>query len=64
MRTLACAVSLSRDPASPRRDYSRRSGWPLPADEMRGAALIDFRAPRDMRVPPALRSLDIDPSPQ
>ena len=54
---LACANSLSRRPKTPPVDYSRRSGWPLPADEMRGAALVDFTPPRDMVTPPALRPL-------
>ena len=35
-------------------DYSDRRGFPLPADEMRGAALADFEAPEDMRTPAAL----------
>ena len=52
---LACARALSRAPQTPLVDYSRRSGWPLPAAEMRGAALQDFTAPRDMRIPEALR---------
>ncbi|MGH6611587.1 MAG: hypothetical protein ACRECQ_15180, partial [Burkholderiaceae bacterium] len=30
-------------------DYSDRSGFPRPADEMRGAARRDFETPRDMR---------------
>jgi hypothetical protein len=54
---LLCVSSLarSRHPAASAVDYSRRSGWPLPASEMRGTALDDFEAPRDMRIPPALR---------
>jgi len=52
---LACARALSGDPLRPAVDYSRRSGWPLPAAEMRGAALDDFMPPRDMRIPEALR---------
>lgn len=36
------------------RDYSARRGMPRPPAAMRGAAR-DFRAPRDMRVPEALR---------
>jgi hypothetical protein len=37
-------------------DYSRRSGFPRPVEEMRGAA-ADFRPPRDMRTPAMLRPL-------
>jgi len=53
---VACARGLSttRRPAR-RYDYSDRSGLPLPAAEMRGAALDDFEAPDDMRTPHALR---------
>ncbi|MCY7314429.1 MAG: hypothetical protein LH480_02055 [Rubrivivax sp.] len=54
---LACARSLSSATKAAAVDYSRRSGWPLPADEMRGAALVDFTPPRDMSTPPALRPL-------
>jgi hypothetical protein len=36
-------------------DYSDRSGFPKPASQMRGAALKDFEAPRDMRTPEPLR---------
>jgi hypothetical protein len=39
------------------RDYSDRSGFPRPPDAMRGAALADFEAPRDMRRPPGMRPL-------
>ncbi|KXV03146.1 hypothetical protein CR51_18245 [Caballeronia megalochromosomata] len=35
--------------------YSVRSGFPRPAEKMRGAARGDFEAPADMRVPEALR---------
>ena len=54
---LACASALSATTRRPARryDYSDRSGLPLPAAEMRGAALEDFEAPDDMRTPPALR---------
>jgi hypothetical protein len=54
---VACAQALSagtRQPAR-RHDYSGRSGLPLPAAEMRGAALDDFEMPEDMRTPAALR---------
>lgn len=39
------------------RDYSRRSGFPKPAQEMRGAAR-DFVVPEDFRTPKLLRPLD------
>jgi hypothetical protein len=53
----ACARALSATTRRPARryDYSDRSGLPLPAAEMRGAALDDFEAPDDMRTPAALR---------
>ncbi len=51
---VVCARSLSSQPAAPV-DYSDRSGYPRPVEEMRGAALADFEAPRDMRIPAALR---------
>lgn len=38
----------------PVRDYSDRRGMPQPPEAMRGAAR-DFRAPRDMRIPEAMR---------
>jgi len=40
---------------APLRDYSKRSGFPLPPQEMRGAALQDFSAPDDMRAPKQMR---------
>ncbi|WKB54863.1 hypothetical protein [Eleftheria terrae] len=36
-------------------DYSHRSGLPRSPESMRGAALADFDAPRDMRTPAPLR---------
>jgi hypothetical protein len=36
-------------------DYRDRRGFDKPAQEMRGAALSDFRTPDDYRIPPALR---------
>lgn len=42
-------TARDRRRARPHIDYSDRSGFPRPAAEMRGAALSDFRAPRDMR---------------
>jgi len=41
------------------RDFSDRSGFPKPADEMRGAAREDFQAPRDMCTPEPLRPAPI-----
>jgi hypothetical protein len=35
--------------------YESRTGFPRTPDEMRGAALADFVAPRDMRTPDALK---------
>ncbi len=50
-----CAVSLGGSRRfGAARDYSDRRGMPRSAEEMRGAAR-DFRAPRDMRIPEALR---------
>jgi hypothetical protein len=55
---LYCAATLSREsaiPLAPSRDYSRRSGFPRPAEAMRGAARDTFDLPSDMREPPAMR---------
>ena len=52
-----CAQALSGEstqPLPPARDYSRRSGFSRPPQEMRGAA-SDFQVPRDFRAPEALR---------
>jgi hypothetical protein len=43
-----------RQTYTPVRDYSDRSGFPRPPEEMRGAAR-DFKAPKDMRTPAAMR---------
>jgi hypothetical protein len=57
---VVCGASLARHARpKPRRrltaiDYSRRSGFRKPAEQMRGAAR-DFEVPRDMRTPKALR---------
>ena len=54
-----CAASLARhsSPKLRRRrpaiDYHRRTGFPKPPEQMRGAAR-DFEVPRDMRTPEAL----------
>ena len=56
---VVCGASLTRHARPKPRpltdiDYSRRSGFPKPAEQMRGAAR-DFEVPRDMRTPKALR---------
>jgi hypothetical protein len=51
---IACARGLQEEDERPVRDYSRRSGMPMPAEQMRGAAR-DFVVPADMRAPEALR---------
>ena len=63
---VVCGASLARHARpKPRRrptaiDYSRRSGFPKPAEQMRGAAR-DFEVPRDMRTPEALRPFATPP---
>lgn len=55
---VACAQALSVDKQRLQRpvvDYSKRSGLPLPAEEMRGAALEDFHMPTEFATPEALR---------
>jgi hypothetical protein len=52
---LMVARSLTSSRAAAHADYSRRSGLPLPPDEMRGAARMDFHPPADMLTPPELR---------
>jgi hypothetical protein len=57
MLDVICANALTGESQQPRQlrwDYSDRSGLPRPAQQMRGAAR-DFEAPRDMRIPDALR---------
>jgi hypothetical protein len=52
---VANAASLSardRRRAKAQFDYSDRSGFPRPPEQMRGAALSDFRTPDDMRSDP------------
>jgi hypothetical protein len=53
---VACAQSLQAGHREflPLPDYSDRSGFPRPAEAMRGVAR-DFEVPRDMRIPEALR---------
>ena len=55
------------DSSPPRRrrsaiDYHRRTGFPKPPEQMRGAAR-DFEVPRDMRTPEALRPFPTIPIP-
>lgn len=52
---LAALKGTGRHRRTPVIDYSDRSGFTRPLHEMRGAALRDFEAPRDLRVPPSLR---------
>ena len=52
---LALARRLSLPPPAAPVDYRRRSGFPLPTQQMRGMACSDFVAPVDMRIPAALR---------
>jgi hypothetical protein len=52
-----CGQTLSGESPHPlpaMRDYSDRSGFPRPAQAMRGAAR-DFEVPRDFRTPEAMR---------
>ena len=51
---LACLGSARRARAAGRYDYLGRRGFPLPANDMRGAA-NDFAVPRDFRIPEPLR---------
>ena len=64
---VVCGTSLARRLSPPRRrrsaiDYHRRTGFPKPAHQMRGAAR-DFEVPRDMRTPEALRPFPTIPIP-
>jgi hypothetical protein len=49
------ALRIQRAPAR-QYEYSDRTGFPRAPSEMRGAALVDFEIPRDMRGPDALRA--------
>jgi hypothetical protein len=49
----AAGTTEARAPVSTR-DYSAKRGMPRPPEAMRGAAR-DFEAPRDMRIPEAMR---------
>ncbi len=53
MGAVAAQRGAAHDAAAP--DYSDRRGMPLPPDEMRGAAIIDFDMPEDMQIPQPLR---------
>lgn len=43
-------TARDRRRARPQIDYSDRSGFPRPAEQMRGAARSDFRTPEEMRA--------------
>jgi hypothetical protein len=47
-------TSAARSLAAPLPDYSNRSGFAQPFEQMRGAASADFDAPPDVRTPAAL----------
>lgn len=49
------ARAARHDRLPPAHDYSDRRGLPLPPDEMRGAAMVDFDAPEDLQIPLPLR---------
>ncbi|WP_025599963.1 hypothetical protein [Burkholderia sp. WSM2230] len=48
------ATCASNAPRGQSLDYSDRTGFAKSAEQMRGAALADFKTPRDMRTPEAL----------
>ena len=50
-------TELAEAPRLPVRDYTGRTGFPRAPQIMRGAALSDFRMPRDMRRVPELFGL-------
>lgn len=52
---LMAARRLSQAPTQAVTSQGWKSGFPLPAAEMRGAALEDFEPPADLRTPEALR---------
>lgn len=52
---VACAWALRDSEQAPVADYSDRSGFPRPAQAMRGLA-SDVRPPRDMREPEGMRA--------
>lgn len=58
---IACARALHTR-ATPIRDDRDRSGWPEPAEAMRGRAL-PFDVPADLRVPELLRPYPTDGAP-
>jgi hypothetical protein len=53
-----CAASASSAVPRPSVSYLDRSGYGRDVEQMRGAALADFTASADMRIPEALRPLD------
>jgi hypothetical protein len=55
------ARRLSRHAPVPAVDYTRRSGFPLAAQQMRGVARGDHTVPADLRVPQALRPWRSEP---
>ena len=59
MDVATALLAQSRDNARDKAawDYSDRSGFGKPAEQMRGAA-ADFAAPRDMRAPAPMRALE------
>jgi hypothetical protein len=57
---LVAARRLGQPPIQAVSRHGWRSGFPLPAHEMRGAALEDFTPPRDMRPPEAPRAWGTD----
>ena len=71
---VVCGASLARHSVArhsspklrrrrPAIDYHRRTGFPKPPEQMRGAAR-DFEVPRDMRTPEPLRPFSTIPDPQ
>jgi hypothetical protein len=58
---LATTQLLHEQAQRPVHDYSDRRGLPLPPNEMRGAALLDFDMPADMRTPIALQAFVTEP---
>ncbi len=57
---LVAARRLGQPPTRAVSAQGWRSGFPLPAHEMRGAALEGFSAPADLRTPEALRPWGAD----
>jgi hypothetical protein len=53
--TARALSAIRREARKPVRDYSDRSGYGRPLEEIRGIARKDFKMPNDMRIPGALR---------